>query len=245
MTTELATHEENPLALLGRMDLASIDPDKVEKLLALQERWEDRQATKAHAAALVAFQSEMPPILKERQVQRKYYYANYDDIMRVARPILQKHGLAISASQKEDEKSITITVRVTHKEGHFSETPVTMPKLGVIKTRDGDAATNEAQAMGSSIMYARRNALCLALDIVVTDEDDDAQAAGAGPLITAEQAKSLNDSLAALEAAQEGGAQRFIAWVGCDVAQIPAARFAECELLLAAKLKNLKKGGAK
>jgi hypothetical protein len=70
-------------------------------------------------------------------------------------------------------------------------------------SKTGYEVTNGAQAMGSAIMYARRNALVLALDIVVTNEDDNAQSAGMRPAetITSAQADDIAQLLADLEAA--------------------------------------------
>lgn len=237
--SEITTSEQAPLALLGQMDLSTIDPDKVEKLLSLQERWEDRQAKQAHSAAVVAFQSEMPQIHKGRSVQGRYQYASYDDIMRVARPILQAHGLGVSFSQTEDEKTVTVVCLITHASGHVSETPLTIPKLGKIQSKSGSDVTNSAQAMGSTLSYAKRYCLCNALDIVVTDEDDDAQGADI-EMISEEQADTLLADLDQLEELQPGGKARFMGWAGVDsIFDLPGARFDEASLMLRKKLNSL------
>lgn len=187
------------MALLVGTDLSKIDPDKLEKLLALQERWEDRNAERAFNAALANFQAEMPPVFKWRAESKgKYNYASYDDIMLKARPILRKNGLAISCSQTETETSLTILMTVSHKEGHSREVTYTTPKDGPIKTQDGRNVTSQAQAQASSNTYARRTCLCNALDIVVTDEDDDGQTA-IEPRVSEEQAAAIYDLLGQFE----------------------------------------------
>lgn len=241
---ELATTEQSPLVILGGMDMKTIEPDKVEKLLNLQERWEDRQAKKAHATAVVAFQADMPQIHKGRSVQGKYQYASYDDIMRVARPILQRHGLAVSFSQSEEEKTITITCHITHRDGHGTETPLTIPKVEKIQSRQGQDVTNSAQAMGSTLSYAKRYCLCNALDIVVTDEDDDGQAADMH-MVTEEQSDEL---LALMDQADElkaGTKAGFMRWAEvASICDLPEKRFDEARRMLNGKIKKLREGAA-
>lgn len=234
--SEIETHDQNPLALLGRMDLNEIDPDKLEKLLSLQERWEDRRGEREHALALVAIQAEMPQIHKGRSVQGKYQYASYDDIMRVARPILQRHSMAVSFSQSESEKAITIVCKLTHSGGFSTETPLTIPKLEKIQSRGGADVTNSAQAMGSTLSYAKRYCLCNALDVVVTDEDDDGVSADIA-MISERQGNDLLSLMDQMEDSEPGSKERFLKWLGItSIFDLPENRYAEADNMLHRKL---------
>jgi len=216
MSQELATTPQNPMALLGQMDLSNVDPDKLEKLLQIQATWEDRQAEKAFNTALADFQAEMPQVFKGRKESKgKYTYASYDDIMFVARPILRKNGLSISCSQSETETVLTIEMTISHKGGHSRKTTYSTPKDGPIKTQDGRNVTSQAQAQSSSNTYARRICLCNALDIVVTDEDDDGQAAG-DPLITEEQAGEIYQLMEKLTKERKEGFMEWIQKLGAE-----------------------------
>lgn len=214
--TQLAVTDApgNPMALLVGADLSTIDTDKIGKLMEMQANWEDRQARQKFNEALAAFQAQMPPVFKGRQESTgKYRYAAYEDIMKVARPILREHGLAVSFSQIEDENTLTITCRIAHIAGHSTETPFTLPKDGPIKRKDGSNVTSMAQAQGSANSYAKRYCLCNALDIVVTGEDDD----GAGAMLhtlNEEQALEVEKRLIECEKIDKGMTSRFLEWLG-------------------------------
>jgi len=171
----------------------NIAPEALSQLMALQERWESNESRKAYNRAMVAAQGEMPTIYKGRKGQ-KSSYASYDDIMRVVRPVLDKNGLALSYTQSETETSITLVCSILHVDGHTHDVPFTLPKDDLLKTKDGRAVTNLAQAQGSANSYAKRYCVCNALNIVVGDMDDDAKAMDA-PVqeVTAEQAAELED----------------------------------------------------
>ena len=229
MSNELTTTPENPLALLGQMDLANTDPDKMGKLLDLQAQWEEREAKKAFNQALVSFQADMPPVHKGRDGARGHYqFAAYEDIMRIARPILQSHGLSVSFAQAEEDGRVTVTCTVSHVAGHSRETPFTLPAESANKLQSG------AQAQGSANSYARRYCLCNALDIVVSDEDDDGASVGV-QTITDDQATVLADLLGQVDdlTAQDS----MLAWAGVKaIEDIPANKFNGAVKALKAKL---------
>lgn len=214
---------QNPMSLLVGADMSQIDTVKLKELMEMQERWEDRQAERAFNTALANFQAEMPPVFKRRKEQSgKYCYASYDDIMYLARPILKANGLAISCSQSEGDESLTIEMTISHKEGHSRKTTYTTRKDGPIKTKEGRNVTTEAQAQASSNTYARRTCLCNALDIVVTDEDDDGQAAG-NPKISEEQATAIYNAMEKLPPERRKG---MLEWIGAEkVEDIHAADY--------------------
>jgi|DEB0MinimDraft_6_1074348.scaffolds.fasta_scaffold07970_5 hypothetical protein len=201
--TELTVPQTNPLAIIEAAVASGADPAALEKLMELQERYEANNARKAYNAALVAAQAEMPTVFKGRQGQNSQY-ASFDDIMRVVRPILDAHKLAVSFSQTETADTMTITCRIMHSEGHSEETPFTLPKDGPIRTKDGRNVTNLAQAQGSANSYAKRYCLTNALNIVVGDQDDDAKALDQPlQLVSADQAKELK-TLATQAGVEEG-----------------------------------------
>ena len=161
-----------------------------------------------------------------------YKYASYEDIMRVARPILQKHGLATSFAQSENETHLTVTCRVSHTGGHTEETPFTLPKDGQKLTKDGRPITTLAQAQGDANTYAKRYCLCNALDIVVTGDDRDMQ-----PIVTtisAVQSDELNDMLFT---APQGTLEALLEWAGVGtLAELPSAKFNTAKKAIAAKM---------
>jgi hypothetical protein len=225
-----------PWSIISPEMIKELDVEKLERLFALQERHTEKEAEKAFNSALADFQAEMPPVFKWRQESKgKYHYASYDDIMALARPILRKNGLAISCSQSETETALTIEMTVSHKEGHSRVTTYTTPKDGPIRTQDGRAVTSQAQAQASSNTYARRNCLCNALDIVVTDEDDNGQAASEAR-VDEDQANELHNLLGQF---QDNGKTKaaFLKWAGsATVEELPASGFASYVKNLNAKI---------
>jgi hypothetical protein len=228
--TELTT-PSNQLAFLAGANLETTDPDKIEKLWNLHQSALAIQARKEFFAAFAAFQSEMPAILKEKQGMN-YKYASYEDIMRVARPILQKHGLATSFAQSENDTHLTVVCRVSHIGGHTEETPFTLPKDGQKLTKDGRPITTLAQAQGDANTYAKRYCLCNALDIVVTGDDRDMQ-----PIvttITAIQSEELTDMLFT---SPQGTLEALLEWAGVTtLAELPSAKFNTAKKAIAAKM---------
>jgi hypothetical protein len=249
MTTELTTPARgelsaapgNPMSLLVGADLSAIDTDKIGKLMEMQAAWEARDAKRQFNEALAAFQAEMPPVFKGRKESKgKYTYAAYEDIMRIARPILRTHGLAPTFSQEETEFTLTVKCKISHVGGHSEETPFTLPKDGPIKTQDGRNVTSQAQAQGSANSYARRYALCNALDIVVTGEDDDA--AGTIRKLNEEQAREVEGRLVECEKLDKGMTGRFLEWLGVEhVNEIPVESYHLALNELNRKIKAAKK----
>lgn len=198
MGTELSNRPDQQPLLFGIISpqmLSEIDTDKMQNLLDMKMKLDALEAEKDFNKAMAKFQGEMPPVFKWREEDKgKYNYAAYEDIMRIARPFLKKNKLSISFNQSETETSLKMVCRVAHAGGHSMETSFTLPKDGPIQTRDGRNVTSQAQAQGSSNSYAKRYCLCNALDIVVTDEDDDG-AAGQNDFLNESQQSEIMEVL--------------------------------------------------
>jgi hypothetical protein len=228
--TELTT-PSNQLAFLAGANLETTDPDKIEKLWNLHQSALAIQSRKEFFTAFAAFQSEMPAILKEKQGMN-YKYASYEDIMRVARPILQKYGLATSFAQSENDTHLTVVCRVSHTGGHTEETPFTLPKDGQKLTKDGRPITTLAQAQGDANTYAKRYCLCNALDIVVTGDDRDMQ-----PIVTTISAVQSDELTDMLFTAPQGTLEALLEWAGVEtLAELPSAKFNTAKKAIAAKI---------
>jgi hypothetical protein len=219
--------------------LKDIDVDKMQHLLDMKLRIEAIEAEKQFNKALASFQGEMPAVYKWRAESKgKYNYASYDDIMRLARPILQKNGLSVSFSQSETTDTLTIVCRISHVGGHTLESPFAMPKDGPIKTSDGRNVTSLAQAQASSNTYAKRYCLCNALDIVVTSEDDDCEAGGGTSLFNEHEVSEVSTLLDKFGETRDNVLSGMLNWLRVEsLTDIPSARFNEVMDKLRAKLK--------
>jgi hypothetical protein len=117
----------------------------------------------AVAAALVAIQNELKDPEKTRDVQagpKRYSYAELDKALPDIRALCTSHKVFVSQSCV-GEDMVTVLL---HESGEWvaCHCPVTMP------SKAGDP-----QAFGSSITYARRYGLFMALGLVAQNEDND------------------------------------------------------------------------
>jgi hypothetical protein len=163
--------EPSPLALLEKAISSGMDPDKLGKLMDLAERWRAGQAAEKFAEAIARFQAECPTVQKTRSSggdgKFAYKFADLSDVMRVAAPILARHGIMVSFGTKpaNNGRAVEVTCRVrvgTHVEETVIEVPIP------------DMRVSDAQKYGAAISYAKRYGVCAALNIVVADEDNDA-----------------------------------------------------------------------
>lgn len=223
------------LPVIERAIANGVDPDKLSKMLDLHERWTEARAKEAFGNALAEFQARCPAIVKKRETKGgkwSFSYASLDDVMRVAQPILAdcRISVAFDSEHKTSDKGpavINVTVRV--RVGSYSEDR----KFGCPIPTDLNAS--QPQQWGAALSYAKRYALCAALNIVVTDEDNDAvdviETISATQMIELEtliQEKAVN-------------LDRFLEWAGCEsLDRMPVVKFRQAVDFLKAK----KKGGA-
>jgi len=158
----------------------SIDLDRVERLAALDERMQSRQARLSFDAAMEATQKEMGPVRADAtnpETQSKY--ASYGALDDAIRPIYQRHGFSLSfaTGERAPEDHVRVTCRVAHCSGHREHPFLDMPIDGR-DAKDVDVMT-WTHATGSALTYAKRYLLGMIFNIVV-NYDDDGNAASAG-----------------------------------------------------------------
>lgn len=257
--SELQTVNNNQVAVQGDagqvmaskiLELAAdpnFDVDKLERLMELQTRETERQATVAFSTAFAAMQSEIPTIAKAKSGNGSNY-ATLEDVVEITRPILNKHGFSLSFDtntvlEKADDKStndykgyVEIVAILLHKEGHKEKTTLLVPF-----DYSGSKKNNPAQAMGSSVSYGKRYTLCALLNIATRD-DNDASAAWQHKKITAAQARGLTAKQAKLSDADKNS---FDKWLLDDfkidaIADIPQSAYNYIDGQLTAKLNAAK-----
>jgi hypothetical protein len=167
-----------------------VDVAKMQALLDMRLQLMRENAASEFAAAMARLQPRLPRILKSGMVdftsqktgvRQQTPYARYEDILKFVRPLLAEEGFSVSYSFADGPKGTTCTCTVSHRAGHSKAT--TTPPLPM----DASGSKNAVQAVGSTMSYAKRYALCNALDIVTVDQDDDAN--GSNPLTDAEHGK--------------------------------------------------------
>ena len=229
-----ATQLDSPMSLIHLAIQRDADPAKLERLMDMQERWERNQAAKAFAESLAAFQAECPPVRKTRSAEFKgqhaYSFAGLDDIMRQIQPLLTQHGLAVTFSASvTDAGMIDVECHIRHGT-HVETARSTLPIPAEMRV-------NATQKMGAAMSYAKRYALCAALNITVTDEDDDGAGLTQKP-VNEEQAIIIREFAESLGA---DVADRFLGHMNINTfEQIPADRFDEAMGLLRQKQQAMK-----
>jgi hypothetical protein len=155
------------LAIQGKADVAVL-----ERLEAMQERFDKRKAKKDYDEALAAFQAECPVILKSVDgAQRKYRFAPMDHILQIVQPILKKHGFSWSVTTQTREGWVKCIVTIKHASGHSENSEFETP----IDSRNN--LMNAAQAYGGARTFCLRYAFTGGFGIVTADEDRDGQTA--------------------------------------------------------------------
>jgi hypothetical protein len=158
-----------------------VDIDKMERLLQMQERIMERNAKMAFASAMSAMQSELPVIaengrivVKEKggdKIIQSTPFALWEDINDAIKPVLAKHGFALSfRTGLSQDGRVTVTAVLSHREGHEAETTMILP-------HDSTGSKNAVQAVGSSTSYGKRYTACALLNITSRGEDDDGETA--------------------------------------------------------------------
>lgn len=216
------------LTLLQTAVARGMQPDQLEKLMDLHERDQQRQAKDAFCRALTEFQAECPLIVKDRKADR-FKFASYDDVMKAVGPVLARHRLAVSFGTEVSGAALKIVCTVRHGT-HADQTSHVVPLPAEMRV-------NDTQKFGAALSYAKRYALCAALNIVVTDEDSDAVALD---YITSDQVAEIE------ELVREKGANlnRFLEFAGAEsIDKIHGARFNE--VIDALRRKPAVKGGAR
>jgi hypothetical protein len=242
--TRLATTQEPSVATMLQGALANIQsgaitPEHVEvlgKMMDLYERNEKRQAERDFAVALAALQGETIRVNATKKVDEKpdgsfrYNFAPYEEIMAKVQPMLTAHGFSVTFDTEisSDNTRLTSICTLTHKTGHS--------RINKFAVRFGKPpGSSDAQGDMSTKSYAKRGALCDALNISIDHDKDgreDVRIEG-GP-ITQEQADELRDLV------DESGAdkQKFLEYAQAETfEEIASAKLPVLHKRLLAKMK--------
>jgi hypothetical protein len=184
----LATNALTPLDMLNRAVETGASIEVLEKLMGLQERWESSQARKAYDNAIAKAKAEIPPIAKNAEGHNKKRYADFAAIARVVDPILSKNGLSYRFRTRQDDKLISVTCVLSHRDGHSEEATLAGPA-------DNSGNKNAIQAIGSTLTYLQRYSLVQALGLSAADDDDGAKSGQVVDTLSDEQIGTIVELL--------------------------------------------------
>lgn len=207
------------------------DVDKLERLLAMQERVLEREAKQSFDNAMRTAQEQIRPIVKNRKNPETHSrYADLEQISDLADPTIHAHGFSLSFGTTDCplKDHYRVTCEVSHTGGftrHYqADVPIdnTGPKGGKNKT--------DTHGFGSALSYGRRYLKLLIFDIKTTD--DDGRAAGNGASINKEQVAVLHGLAEAVGADK----MAFCKYLKVDsIPEIPGFRYVEATNLLTQK----------
>jgi hypothetical protein len=180
VSTEVAGQEGNILAIIER---AARDPntdiDKLERLFALRERMEAREAKIAFTGAKIAMRPELPEITmkgmivikKDGKIIQETPFARFEDLHETVMPILTRHGFDLKFKNGlAPDGKVRVTTILSHIAGHEDDTYFDLP-------HDSTGSKNPVQAVGSSTSYGKRYGTINVLNLRIVGEDDDGVAA--------------------------------------------------------------------
>lgn len=165
------------------------DIDKMERLMVMHQNMQALQAKQKYDEALAEMQEELPVIgerggIKDRNGRVQSTYALWEDINEMIRPVLARHGFAISFRTPRNERGIEVEGVLSHRAGHREMTSLVLPA-------DTSGSKNGVQAVASSVSYGKRYTAGALLNFTTTGEDDDGNSAVLTPRVTSVQAAQL------------------------------------------------------
>lgn len=174
----------------------SVDIDKMERLLTMQERVMAEQAKRDFFAAFRAVKAEIRPVIRNRwNDQTKSGYADLEALANAIDPILEKHGFSTTfGTGKADlDGHYRVTCDLMHVGGHEKAYHADIPQdLTGIKGNQNKTATH---GFGSTVAYGRRYLKLMIWDVAT--RDDDGNDASAIATVSADQVQQMRDLLEA------------------------------------------------
>ncbi len=168
-----------PAPAVGMFERLALDPnvgvDKLERLIAMNERILAHNAKAAFNVAFTLMQAELPEIGERGEIMVKGVlrsrYAKLEDIQAAIKPILKAHGFALRHRTEwpaEKASIIRIVGILSHAEGHSEESIFEAPA-------DKSDYRTDIQSMGSTVSYGRRYTTLDLLNITTRGVDNDGQ----------------------------------------------------------------------
>jgi hypothetical protein len=189
-------------SIMAVISRAAADPtcdiEKMERLLAMHERMQDKAAEQAFNAAMAQMQCEIPTVYEGAvNLHTKNSYATLDDINHTLKPIMQRHGFAVTFKVDQAAAGINVTGILMHSAGHREQTTMFLPL-------DKGPGRNDVQAVGSSTTYGKRYVMCALLNITTGEtRDDDGTGAAANENLRDQVVIDILERVGQAQAAEE------------------------------------------
>lgn len=210
MKTELAQRQDGaltpaitPMQMLSSAVERGTDPDQLQKLMDLAERYEANEAKKAYALALAEFKKDPPTIVKD--LTNKQYGSKYSSLANLVNTTNEAMGVwGLNARWDFDQTDgvIKVTCILSHVQGHSERVSLTAPP-------DTSGSKNPIQQIKSTTTYLKGATFEAVTGIasIEGNTDDDGNKA-TGQHITEEQLADIECLITEIGADREA----FIKW---------------------------------
>jgi hypothetical protein len=216
----------------------NVDVDRLERLIAMSERAQAREAEQAFNMAMNKAQHAIRPIAADASnPQTRSKYASYLALDKALRPIYTQHGFALSFDTGDSaENMVRVVCYVSHKDGHSRTYHVDMPADG--KGPKGGEIMSRTHATGAALSYGARYLLKLVFNVAIGEDDNDGNGAEVVQTIDADQMQHILDQIAATDSDIE----QFCKFMGVDaVKNLTVAQYGKAMQALNAKARKAKK----
>ena len=153
----------------------SVDVEKLERLIAMQERIVNLNAKAEFDAAFAQMQGEIPTITEKGEIivdgKLRSTYATNEDIQEAVKPMLQRHGFALRFRNEAQEGKLKLIGILSHRSGHSEEDEF-------VTSADHSGKKNDIHAIGSARSYGQRYTTIALLNIASRGQDDDGEKSG-------------------------------------------------------------------
>lgn len=153
----------------------AVDVEKLERLIAMQERIMRHNAKAAFDGAFAQMQAELPEIDERGQIvasgKVRSTYAKLEDIHVAIKPVLKAHGFAMRHRTEwpaDKPHVIRVVGILSHEQGHSEESVFEAPM-------DRSEYRSDIQSMGSTVSYGRRYTTLDLLNLATRNADNDGQ----------------------------------------------------------------------
>lgn len=225
-TVEVQQPQGGILGILQSAVAGRASIDTIERVAALYERMEARNAAADFNAAMAAFAGECPSIPKTSKADLGTFvisFASLDQIATTIRPFMLKHGLSYTFDSSTKDGILSAVCTVRHVGGHSQTATFACPTVAASK------GMNKQQEVASALTYAKRHALIQALGLTTCETDN---AAATRAPISAEDAAWLDAEITRVGADRS----KFLAFMGVtDTREIPVSGLDRAKKALAAK----------
>ena len=172
------------------------------ELVAMQEKWEAKQAKKAYHEAMKAFQAECPILYKTKSCGiGPAKYSPFENIIEQTKELRSRHGFShqIDTKKASQEGFLAVACVVTHEKGHSETSELEFPIGKETRSKAGDVVMDVTKAYASSLSFASRRVFQNAFGLVTAGEDMDLRLFGEKSRVQGpSKIATINDLLAEL-----------------------------------------------